>query len=387
MINNQLKSSFFVKQCVLTGLLVFVVATTSHAQNGVTAGEVVVGMSNALSGPAAALGSGLKLGAEVYFNKMNKAGGVAGRKIRLISYDDGYEPKNTVENTRKLIQDDKVFALFGFVGTPTSKAIIPMINQEKILYFGPFTGAEFLRNPVNSYVFNVRSSYFDEAEAQVGYLVDTLGVKDVGLFIQDDAYGIAVKGGVMRALRKRGLNLVGEGRYTRNTVDVAKGLQEVKAANPKAVSMVGTYRAMASFIREARATGFDPIFLNVSFVGTEALIQELDGKGDGTLVSQVVPAPHDDSLPIVKQYQADMKAAGDEIYNYVSLEGYIDAMVFAEILKRVGPDLTTESFIAVAESLTMEAGGMRFQFSPANHQALQEVYLTKIAGGKAVPVE
>lgn len=371
----------------LSSALAVIVSGLAHAQKGFTDVEIVLGMSNPLTGPDSALGSGLKQGAKAYFDTINAAGGVHGRKIRLISYDDGYEPRNTVANTKRLIKDDKVFALFGYVGTPTSKAIMPLINYEKIIYFGPFTGAEFLRKPLNRYVFNVRSSYFDEAEAQVDYLTSKAGITEIGLFIQDDAYGLAVKGGVVLALQKRKLNLAGEGRYISNTVDVAQGLRDVKSAEPKAVSMVGNYKAMANFIKEARAAEFEPVFFNVSFVGTEALIKELDGRGDGTMVSQVVPSPYDNSVAIVKQYQADMKAAGTEDYNYVSLEGYLDAMVFVEILKRVGKDLSTEAFIGAAEALDMVEGGMQFRFTPKNHQALQKVYLTKIVNGKAVPVQ
>lgn len=370
----------------LSSALAVIVSGLAHAQKGFTDVEIVLGMSNPLTGPDSALGSGLKQGAKAYFDTINAAGGVHGRKIRLISYDDGYEPRNTVANTKRLIKDDKVFALFGYVGTPTSKAIMSLINYEKIIYFGPFTGAEFLRKPLNRYVFNVRSSYFDEAEAQVDYLTSKAGITEIGLFIQDDAYGLAVKGGVVLALQKRKLNLAGEGRYISNTVDVAQGLRDVKSAEPKAVSMVGNYKAMANFIKEARAAEFEPVFFNVSFVGTEALIKELDGRGDGTMVSQVVPSPYDNSVPIVKQYQADMKAAGTEDYNYVSLEGYLDAMVFVEILKRVGKDLSTEAFIGAAEALDMVEGGMQFRFTPKNHQALQKVYLTKIVNGKAVLV-
>jgi ABC-type branched-subunit amino acid transport system substrate-binding protein len=367
-------------------VLSFGVYNQAWAQNGVGAEEIVLGMSNALTGPASALGTGMKLGASIYFDKINAAGGVHGRKIRVVSYDDGYEPRNTVENTRRLISDDKVFALFGYVGTPTAKAIMPLIGQEKVVFFGPFTGAEFLRNPVNRYVFNVRGSYFDEAEAQVKYLTSKRGISEIGLFIQDDAYGLAVKGGIMRALKSRNLDLVGEGRYTRNTVEVAKGLQAVRSANPKAVSMVGTYSAMAAAIKEAKAIGFEPLFLNVSFVGTEALIKELDGKGDGTMVSQVMPSPEDTNLDIVKQYQEDARSAGVANYNYVTLEGYVNALVFVEILKQVGAGLDSDSFIAAAEGLDLKAGGLHFGFSPENHQALQEVYLTRISKGKAVPI-
>lgn len=375
------------KFLIVSSLFVILSSGTALAQNGVSANELLVGMSNALTGPASALGNGLKQGAGVYFDKVNRAGGIHGRKIRVISYDDGYEPRNTVKNTQRLIATDRVFALFGYVGTPTSKAILPLINREKIIYFGPFTGAEFLRNPVNKYVFNVRSSYFDEAEAQIEYLTSELKVSEVGLFIQDDAYGLAVKGGIIRALRKRGLQLAGEGRYLRNTADISTGLADVRKTKPKAVSMVGTYKAMATFIKEARSSGFDPYFLNVSFVGTDALINELDGKGDGTLVTQVVPTPEDSAIKVVKQYQADMRAAGIVDLNHVNLEGYLDAVVFVEIIKKAGSNLTTASFISAAESLDYDAGGMQFSFSPADHQALQKVYVTKIAGGKAVPVK
>ena len=371
----------------LLSLAILLLSCPVYAQNGVSKGEVVLGMSCALSGSAAALGTGLRQGAEVYLGKINRSGGVAGRKLRLVSYDDGYEPRNTVLNTEKLIRDDKVFALFGYIGTPTSKAIIPLINREKIIYFSPFTGAEFLRNPVNRYIFNVRSSYFDEAESQVDYLTQKLKIREIGLFIQDDAYGVAVEGGILRALRKRGLEPVVEGRYTRNTVTVSNGLAKVKAAQPKAVSMVGTYQAMASFIKEARGTGFDPVFCNVSFVGSNALIGALEGKGDGTLISQVLPSPNDDSLSVVRQYRADMQAAGQADYGYVSLEGYLDAVVLVEILKLVGDNLTTETFIKAAESLNVMAGGLGVKFSPTNHQALHKVYLTKISKGKAVAVE
>ena len=193
-------------------------ASPSRAEEqGVTNQEIVIGMSNALTGPASALGTGVKAGAMTYFQKINNAGGVNGRKIKVISYDDEYEPKRTVENTNKLINEDKVFALFGYVGTPTSTAVLPIINKEHMLYWGPFTGAEFLRTPVTKNIFNVRGSYFDEAEMQVKYLTEKLGKKKIGIFIQNDAYGLSVKGGVVKALKKRNFEIECEGTYERNT--------------------------------------------------------------------------------------------------------------------------------------------------------------------------
>jgi len=357
-------------------------SAAAHAEVGVTASEIVVGMCNVQSGPASALGIGVKKGSLAYFDSVNKAGGVHGRKIRVVSYDDGYEPKNTVAQTRKLVNDDKVFALFGYVGTPTSTAIMPIIAESKIPFWGPFTGAEFLRSPVNKYIFNVRSSYFDEAEAQVKYLTDTRRVNRIGIFYQNDAYGLAVKGGLVKALRKRNLDIAGEGTYERNTEDVTAAVAALKKANPDAVSMVGTYKAMAAFIKAAKAQHFNPVFLNVSFVGTAALARELGPAGDGVIVTQVMPSPHDASLPLVVQYRSDMKAAGHAELDYTDLEGYVDAAVFVEALKKAGPGLTRDGFLAAAESLQGSVGGLPVAFSPQNHQALQKTYVTAISRGQ-----
>ncbi len=363
--------------------VVFLFSHNAGADPGVSGSEVALGMSNALSGPAAALGTGVKKGAMAYFDKINASGGVHGRRIKVISYDDQYEPKATVANTEKLIKDDKVFALFGYVGTPTSTAVLPLINKEKILFFGPFTGAEFLRNPVNKYIFNVRSSYFDEAEAQVEYLTQKQGIKKIGMFIQNDAYGLAVKGGIIKALKKRNMTIAGEGLYERNTENIDAGFAEIRKANPEAVSMVGTYKAMSAFIKRAKAEQFNPIFLNVSFVGTAALIKELGSAGDGVIVTQAVPSPNDTSLQIVGKYQSDMKAAGYNEFDFTDLEGYIDALVLTEILKKAGQNLTRESFAKAAENLNINTGGLKFAYAPNNHQALNKVYMTKISGGKA----
>ncbi|HUI45902.1 MAG TPA: ABC transporter substrate-binding protein [Nitrospirota bacterium] len=358
-------------------------ASPSRAEEqGVTNKEIVIGMSNALTGPAAALGTGVKAGAMTYFRKINNAGGVNGRKIKVISYDDGYEPERTVENTNKLINEDKVFALFGYVGTPTSAAVLPIVNKSLMLFWGPFTGAELLRTPVTKNIFNVRGSYDDEAEMQVKYLTEKLGKKKIGVFIQNDAYGLSVKFGVVKALKKRNLEIMGEGTYERNTENVDAGLAAIKPYNPDAVVMVGTYKAMAAFIKKAKAQGFNPVFLNVSFVGTAALVKELAGEGDGVIVTQVMPSPYDSPLPLVRQYRQDMKAAGHSELDYTDLEGYVDAVVFVEVLKNVAGPLTRESFIATAEKLNATVGGLTFTFTAGNHQAMSKIYLTKIAGSK-----
>jgi ABC-type branched-subunit amino acid transport system substrate-binding protein len=233
----------------------------------------------------------------------------------------------------------------------------------------------------------VRGSYFNEAEMQVEYLTKKMGKKRIGVFIQNDAYGLAVKGGVIKALKARSMTLAGEGTYERNTSNVDAGLAALKSADPDAVVMVGTYKAMAAFIKKAKAQGFAPIFLNVSFVGTAALVKELGGAGDGVIISQVMPSPTDASLPLVRQFQADMHAAGHSEIDYTDLEGYVDAVVFTDVLKKAGKKLTRDSFIAAAESLTVTDGGLTFAFSPSNHQALSKIFLTKITGNKVVMVQ
>lgn len=361
------------------------VGVTSWAEDGVTEKEIIIGMSNALSGPTAALGTGVKAGSSVYINKVNAQGGINGRKIMLISYDDGYEPERASANAKKLIEEDKVFALFGFVGTPTSSAVMPLFSKAGVPYIAPFTGAELLRNPINKNLFNVRASYFDETEAMVNHLTKDLGIKKIGVFAQADAYGDAGRAGVNRALRKFNMTLVGDGKYPRNTVDIDEGLEALKKANPEAVIMIGTYKPCAAFIKKAKSQGFNPKFLNVSFVGTDPLISELGKDGDGVIVTQVVPNPKDSLLPIVKEFKTDMKAADQASVDFTSLEGYIDAVVLVEGLKKTST-LTRSSFETAMESLAVDVGGMKTMFGPAQHQAFREVYLTKISGGKAVTI-
>ncbi|MEC9282834.1 MAG: ABC transporter substrate-binding protein, partial [Bdellovibrionota bacterium] len=274
--------------------LLFIVCSfwlSSTFAQGVSDTEIKLGVSNAQSGPAAALGSGVLEGAKVYLDSLNANGGVNGRKVNLVVYDDAYEPKKTIENTAKLIEQDKVLALVGYVGTPTSKAILPLIGKNKVPYIAPLTGAEFLRNPVNPNVFNIRASYFDETEALVNGMVADLGAKKIGIFVQDDGYGDAGKSGVVRALRKKGLKLAGEGRYTRNTLDVDAGLDVLMKAKPDAIILVGAYKPCAAFIKKAKAKGFAPHFANISFVGTKNLIEELGGAGEGSFISQAIPSP------------------------------------------------------------------------------------------------
>lgn len=364
-------------------LLLVASGSPARAEDGVTDTEIRIGMANALTGPASGLGTDLKTGATAFLTRINAAGGVNGRKVVLVSKDDGYEPKNTASATQALIEKDKVFALFGYVGTPTSAAAVPLASRSSVPYLFPFTGAEFLRNPVNKFVFNVRASYFDETELMIERLTKDIGAKKIMLFIQDDAFGEAGKAGVNRALHKRGMAAAEEARYKRNTLGVDEGVAKIKAAAPDAVIFVGTYASLSAAVKKAKAQGIKAPFMTVSFIGTERFIQEAGADGDGVYITQVMPAL-DSGVPVVAQYLGDMK--GGPI-NYSSLEGYVDAAVLVEALKKAGANPTRAGLVGALEGLSADIGGLKIAFSAANHQGMKNVFLTVVRGGKAVQVD
>ncbi len=375
---------FFCNQSVAESSVSFSQQTHVH---GVSDNEVIIGMSNALSGPAKDLGTNLKLGAQIYFDKINRSGGVHGRAIKLISYDDGYEPVRTIENTKKLLEDD-VFALFGYVGTPTSKVAVPIAVRAEIPYLFPFTGAEFLRNPVTQQVFNLRASYFNETAFLVNHLVHDRHVKRVALFIQDDGYGAAGRAGVQRALEHYDQEIIAVGKYKRNTVDIEKAYKKIWDSNPDAVIMVGAYQPCAEFVKKSRRAGKKAPFLNISFVGTTSFIEEAGPAGEGSYISQVVPHPVSSNLDIVRTYRNDFVDAGHaDSINFGTLEGYLNAMTFIKALETNGKVLSRETFLETLESLKFSEGNLTVSFTPEQHQGLQRVYLTKVVNGKAIEVE
>jgi branched-chain amino acid transport system substrate-binding protein len=366
------------------GMRVWALATLLWISSGLSlaAGpEIKIGMANALSGPAAGLGWQLRAGASAYIDKVNAAGGVHGRRIALISVDDAYDPQRSVKATQALIDTEQVLALFGYVGTPTSAAVVPIAAKAGVPYLFPFTGAEFLRQPVSPVVFNLRASYYDEAEALVARLTGPMGLRKIALFIQDDEFGEAGKAGVKRALAKRELAAVAEARYQRNTVDVEGGLAKIKSAAPDAVVFIGTYRPLAALVKAARTTGITAKFLTVSFVGTSEFIKHAGTAADGVIISQVMPSPDDASDPLVRQYHNDVQPAAR---NYGSLEGYADAMLLVEALQRCGRDPTRAGLLRTLENLTAEVGGIPVTYSHKDHQGASRVYLTQVRDGRAV---
>ena len=363
----------------------FSLTVSAHAADvpGVTANSVVLGQSAALTGPAARLGENMRDGANLYFDQVNRKGGVHGRKIQLVSLDDGYEPDRAVQNTQRLMKENKVFALFGYVGTPTSYAVIPLVTENKIPFFGAFTGAEGLRHPFNKYIFNARASYYQETETLVNYVVANRKQR-IAVFYQDDAYGKAGLTGVQAAMERRKLPVVALGTVQRNTVDVAEAVRTIAKAKPQAIIMISAYKSCAAFIKEMNKTGLKADYLNVSFVGSDGLAEELGAEGHGVLISQVVPYPQDRQFPVAEEFTTLAKQHAPKLkLSFNNLEGYIAAKAFVEGLRRAGPALTRDSFISALETFKdVDLGNFRVSFSPQSHNGSNFVGLTIIVGGR-----
>ena len=345
-------------------------------------GRIVLGQSAAFTGPAAQLGVQFNQGAKLFFDQLNAQGGVGKRMVEIRTMDDGYEPDRCAENTRKLIADE-VFALFGYIGTPTSLAALPLFTKEKVPFFGPFTGAEALRQPFNRLIFHVRASYYDETALIVRQLTN-LGLKKIAVFYQNDAYGKAGLDGVTRALAELKLAPVATATVERNSNDVKAAVGKLVPAMPDAVVQITAYASAAAFVRAARKAGFGGTFHNVSFVGTQALADELGKDGAGVVVSQVVPSPYQPSRQITREFLEAIKKGGDKVQaNYSSLEGYLAARVFSEGLRQAlsGGKLTQDSFIAGLESLGSQViSGFPVTFSATSHTASKFVEMSMLTG-------
>jgi ABC-type branched-subunit amino acid transport system substrate-binding protein len=362
----------------MTFCVLIAVAAAARAQDGITPSSILIGQSAALSGPAAQLGIQMRDGAKLWFDQVNAQGGVNGRRIELRSRDDKYESKLAAENTKKLIEEDRVFLLFAYVGTLTSQASLPIFTEARVPFVAPFTGAELLRAPFNRYIFNVRASYYDETEKIVEHLART-GVNKFAVFYQNDAYGQAGLEGVKRALARRNLQVVALGTVERNTTNVADAVKTINAAQPEATVMISAYTSVAEFVRQMKAAGSISQFFNVSFVGSKALADALGKDGRGVMVSQVVPFPWSPLTPIVKEYLDLAKRSPNFDVNFSSLEGFIAAKVLVEGLRRAGKDPTREKFVAAMESMSnYEIGGFAVRFSPENHNGSQFVELSMI---------
>lgn len=382
---------FYSRHC---GLL-FAVLSFSFPLPSV-ADDILVGMSTALTGSAEALGKGVKAGVEAKFAEVNAAGGIKGSKLKLVALDDGYEPARTAPNMHSLIDEHKVVAVIGNVGTPTAIVSVPIVNEKKIPLIGAFTGAGVLRNtPPDRYVINYRASYAEETSAMINGFLNDLKIKpeEIAFFTQNDGYGDAGYKGGIQALEKTGFKdgaKLAHGRYARNTENVEEGLGVILDAEsaPKAIIMVGAYKACAKFIKLAKAEGINAIFANVSFVGSDALLAELGADAEGIVVTQVVPH-YKASMSGIKSYTSSMQGLGlAQEVGFVSLEGYLAASIFTQGLAKIEGAITAESIIDAMEALgEFDLGiGQMAHLSKTNHQAMTQVWPTVVRGGQYIAI-
>lgn len=368
----------------LAAIGAMVISTLSWADPGVTDTSITIGMSSPFSGPNGAYGIDMRQTIEAYFNQVNKVGGINGRKLSLVALDDGYETERTVANTKALINEKNAFALLAFYGSsPTTEAMNTVFGPAKVPLVGTISGAGTLReaigtNPNARYMFNVRASYADETEVIVNQLV-SLGLKNIAVFYQNDGFGKSGLEGVTAALKKHNMAPSAVGTVERNSVDVAKAVEAISKATPQAVVMVTLYKPTAAFVKAMKKAGQNPMLSTLSPVGAEQMVQELGADARGIVVSQVVPYPWNNVVPVVRDYQ---KLSEKQQFSYYGLESYIMARTLVEGLKRAGKDLTREKLVSALESLSnTDIGGYRINYSATTRQASHFVELTVVGPG------
>jgi branched-chain amino acid transport system substrate-binding protein len=376
--------------CLFAALLTLPVSPAfGQTTPGVTENEILIGSCSALEGPSHFLGVETVTGAKAYFNLVNEEGGVNGRKLKLISADDSYDPAKTQACFDHLMSE-KVFALGFFVGTPTAVKYVPMADSAKIPLVGLFTGAQTLYVPLRHWIVNVRASYFDETREQIDGLWKTLRYKKIGVIYPEDAFGSAVLEGVKAALKQQGAEPISVASYQRQTAQVGGAIDTVRGANPEAVVVVGPANTVAPILKQSHAKGWKPLFLTVSFVGTDELILEAGQDAEGVVITQVVPPYYMTEQKSVALYRRSLnKYFPSEQPNFVSLEGFVDAMVLVEGLKRAGKDLTREGLIHAIESIHDHDLGLgpqlKLNYSTKEHKGFDHVIPTVVRGGRAVP--
>ena len=364
--------------------LALVLAVPSQAE---IKGELLLGQSAAFSGTSGMIGRNYRAGAEAYFAEVNRLGGVHGLRLRLLSRDDRYEPAKALKNTQELIRDDKVFALFGYVGTPTVNAILPLVEKNKIPLIAPLSGAQSLRKPHRQLVFNLRASYYQEIDRIINYLVRN-GRHRIAVVYQNDSFGLDGLKGAERALKRHDLEPVATVSVERNSTSTGSAASIVANASANAVLVVATYASSASLTLELRQKGSTAQLMNVSFVGAEALQSSLKSVGaSGIGISQVVPFPWNERVPVVNEYQNLMvRRQYKPKFGFYSLEGFLAAKVTVEGLRRAGPSPTRQRLVAALESMRdYDLGGFRVQLGPQDHNGSDYVQLTFLGAQRWEP--
>lgn len=354
-------------------------------ETGVSETTIRIGMSSPFSGPNGAYGMEMKEAISAYFQQVNASGGIHGRKLELVALDDGYETDRTVANTKKLIEEHKVFALMQYYGSSPTTEAMKVFSAAKVPLVGTVSGADSIRTPVNRYMFHVRASYADETDAIVNQLV-TLGIKQIGVFYQNDGFGKSGLDGVVNALKKHNLKPVAVGTVERNSVDVTAAADAIAKEHPQAVVMVTLYKPTAAFVKRMRALGEMPQYMTLSPVGADLLVKELGELSRGIGISQVVPYPWNDTVLVVKEYQRLIsQAVMHHNYSYYGVEGYITARVMTDALRKAGKDLTREKLTSILEGMSqLDVGGFQVGYTPQSHNGSRFVDLTVIGPGGRV---
>jgi branched-chain amino acid transport system substrate-binding protein len=369
-----------------------------HATEGASPPDIVFGMSTVLTGPAANLAKEMRQGVLAGLARVNRAGGVNGRKLRLVVLDDGYEPARTALNVRKFIDQENVLAVVGNVGTPTAVAAIPIVNEKKTLFFAPFSGAGILRNnPPDRYVINFRASYAEETAAMIQALTAGAGLKpeEIAFFTQRNRDGDSGFSGGIAALKRQGLRnekSIVHVRYEPNTLAVENAVADLLLAEPapRAVVMVGAYAPCAKFIKLCSQSEIEAVFLNVSSVGSNSLAQELGATDAQVIVTQVVPYPSDGSILIAREYQVDLRAFDPSASaGFGDFEGYIAARILALALDKIEGPPGRETVIDALEGLQrFDIGfGEQLRLSHREHQASHRIWPTILKEGAFVPFQ
>ena len=361
-------------------LVAMAIADLRAEESGISDQRILFGQSAAFSGPASELGKNMRIGIKAAFQEVNDQGGVHGRRLELLSLDDAYEPEVAIANTSELIDRERVFALIGAVGTPTSLSATPVASAARVPYIAPFTGAAFLREPKWQNVINLRASYDQETEAMVARLTTDLGISRIAVMYQDDSFGRAGYRGVLQALEQRDMAPVAVGVYPRNTTAVKTGLLDIRNANPGAVILIGAYQPVATLILWARHTGLNPVFMTISFVGSNALSNALGRAGAGVFVTQVVPFPMGSTPRVVAAYRNALAAhVPKAMPGFVSLEGYLAGRLAIDALQRCGREVTRTRFLAsLREADTIDLDGFQLRYGERDNQGSDAIFLTVI---------
>jgi len=368
---------------------------------GISDSEIRFGITAAFTGPVRERGRQMKIGIDAAFNRVNDAGGIGGRTLKLIAADDGNEPARTLQAVRQLYEKDQIFGIIGSIGTATAAVAVPYALERRMLFFGAYTGGNVVRrDPPDRYVFNYRPSYAEEADAAVRYLVKMrrIPVRQIAVFAQQDDLGDAGFAGVAKAYRALGINDSALLRlnYPRNTIEVDEAVNTLKLQKVpvRAIIMAASYRAAAKFIEKTRNLYPEMIFTSISGVGGSSLADELKLLGPryttGVLVTQVVPAVSGHSSAVLEYKNALAKYFPGEAPDYASLEGFVAANILIDALKRTGAQLDTEKLVDALESTrNLDLGlGVSLSFARSDHQASHKIWGTALdETGRFQPVD